>query len=108
MAAEQQNHETMVACLQQTAGLSMCAAHKTLHLPERMQDAKLPHQRLPARFSSISSMEGALVLQRSRLYMDMTKPGVQKPHWEPWALASLSCTGCRPSLGLPMPAQSCP
>jgi len=29
-------------------------------------------------------------LFRSRVYIDITIPGVQKPHWEPWDLASLS------------------
>ena len=36
--------------------------------------------------------------------MDMTKPGVQKPHCEPWLLASRACTGCRPLLTEPSPS----
>jgi len=64
------------------------------------------HQRLPARASSISCSVGASVLDLSREYMDMTKPGVQKPHCEPCALARRSWTGCSPSLGFPMPAQT--
>ena len=30
---------------------------------------------------------------RSSAYMLMTKPGVQKPHWEPCACARALCTG---------------
>ena len=71
----------------------------------RVQDAAT-HQRLPARFSSISSSVGASILERSRLYMLITKPGVQKPHWLPCARASRSCTGCRPARPLPMPARA--
>lgn len=41
---------------------------------------------LPPRASLMSSTVGwGLFL--SRVYMDITIPGVQKPHWEPWALA---------------------
>ena len=36
--------------------------------------------------------------------MDMTKPGVQKPHCEPWLLASRACTGCRPFATEPRPS----
>lgn len=43
-------------------------------------------------------------LFRRRVYMDITKPGVQKPHWVPWLLAILSCTGCRPLCTLPRPS----
>ena len=41
----------------------------------------------------------------SRVYIDMTNPGVQNPHCDPWAAASFSCTGTmvqvhhRPSSG---------
>jgi hypothetical protein len=35
--------------------------------------------------------------------MLITKPGVQKPHWLPWLLASAACTGCSPLRTLPMP-----
>ena len=45
---------------------------------------------IPWKASSISTSEGLLLLRR-RQYMDMTNPGVQKPHWDPWALAILSC-----------------
>ena len=34
----------------------------------------------------MSSIEG-LGLFLSRVYMDMTMPGVQKPHWDPWESA---------------------
>lgn len=40
----------------------------------------------PARASVMSSMVGC-GLFLSRAYVDITIPGVQKPHWEPWALA---------------------
>ena len=36
--------------------------------------------------------------------MDITKPGVQKPHCEPWLLASRACTGWRPLLTEPRPS----
>jgi hypothetical protein len=36
--------------------------------------------------------------------MDMTKPGVQKPHWLPWLCARRACTGCRPARTEPMPS----
>lgn len=51
-------------------------------------EASTAYQRLPARLSSISVSVGADVLDLSNEYIDMTKPGVQKPHWEPCALAS--------------------
>jgi hypothetical protein len=38
------------------------------------------YQRLPARASSISVSQGGSVFERSREYMDITNPGVQKPH----------------------------
>lgn len=34
-------------------------------------------------------------LERSSATMDITNPGVQKPHWLPCALASRSCEGWR-------------
>lgn len=34
---------------------------------------------------------GRTLLVRRRAYMDMTNPGVQNPHCEPWAAASLAC-----------------
>lgn len=40
----------------------------------------------PWKASSISAIIG-VGLFLSRAYMDMTIPGVQKPHWEPWAFA---------------------
>lgn len=46
---------------------------------------------VPSNAASMSSSEG-VVLFLSRVYMDMTKPGVQNPHCEPWALAILSYT----------------
>lgn len=44
---------------------------------------------LPSRAAIICSMEGSAWFL-SKAYMDITIPGVQKPHWEPWHLASLS------------------
>ena len=41
----------------------------------------------------MSSISG-LGLLRSRVYMLMTMPGVQKPHCDPCDLAILSCTAC--------------
>ena len=40
----------------------------------------------------------------SSVYMDMTIPGVQKPHWLPWLLASLCWTACSLLLALPIPS----
>ena len=37
---------------------------------------------------------GALRSLRYVAYSDMTNPGVQKPHCEPWASTSACCTGC--------------
>lgn len=39
-----------------------------------------------------------------RVYIDITIPGVQKPHWEPCALAIRSWTGCNFVLMLPIPS----
>ena len=57
-----------------------------MHTPSK--EGSTAYQRLPARLSSISVSVGADVLDLSNEYIDMTKPGVQKPHWEPCALAS--------------------
>lgn len=46
-------------------------------------------QYLPARAAIICSEVGSGWFL-SKVYMDITIPGVQKPHWEPWHLASLS------------------
>ena len=46
---------------------------------------------LPWKASSISSSVGVALFRR-REYMDMTNPGVQNPHWDPWAFAILSCS----------------
>lgn len=62
-----------------------------------------PHHRLPARLSSISVSDGASDFDLRREYIDMTKPGVQKPHWEPCAFARRAWTGCKPLLGFPRP-----
>ena len=32
---------------------------------------------------------------------DMTKPGVQKPHCEPWCSTNAACTGCRLAAATP-------
>ena len=50
-------------------------------------------RRLTWKYVSMSSMFGFLLFLR-RVYMDMTMPGVQNPHWEPWELAIRSCTAC--------------
>lgn len=39
-----------------------------------------------------------------RAYIDMTIPGVQNPHCDPWALAILSWTGCNLSRTFPIPS----
>ena len=39
-----------------------------------------------------------------KAYAAMTKPGVQNPHWEPWASASLRCSGWRIVSGEPRPS----
>lgn len=57
-----------------------CVANAMLH-------CQATDQRLPAKLSSISVSVGASVLDLSNEYIDITKPGVQKPHWEPCALA---------------------
>ena len=44
---------------------------------------------LPARASRSCSSEGCGWFLSS-VYMDITIPGVQKPHWVPWLLAILS------------------
>lgn len=45
---------------------------------------------IPWKASSISCIVGWELFLR-RAYMDMTSPGVQKPHCDPWALAIRSC-----------------
>ena len=45
--------------------------------------------RLPSNALSNSSIDGWGLLRNS-VYIDMTIPGVQKPHCDPWLLASLS------------------
>ena len=44
---------------------------------------------LPSKALSISLCVGKGVFL-SRAYMDITIPGVQNPHWDPWHLAILS------------------
>lgn len=57
-------------------------------------------QYLPARAAIICSEVGSGWFL-SKVYMDMTIPGEQKPHWEPWHLASLSCNGTAQTALLP-------
>lgn len=45
-----------------------------------------------------------LGMLRKRAYMDMTIPGVQKPHCDPWDFAIRSCTGWSRVRVLPMPS----
>ena len=40
----------------------------------------------------------------SRVYMDMTMPGVQKPHCDPWLAAILCWTACSRPLASPIPS----
>ena len=47
---------------------------------------------VPSNAPSICFSEGAWLFLR-RVYMDMTKPGVQKPHCDPWARTIRSCMG---------------
>jgi hypothetical protein len=49
-------------------------------------------QRFPSSECSISALLGSASL-RSSEYIDMTNPGVQKPHCEPWKSASFCWTG---------------
>ena len=60
--------------------------------------------KLPPTASSISARVGRPALERKRAYMDMTKPGVQKPHCEPCASAIALCTGWRPERRVPRPS----
>lgn len=48
-----------------------------------------PRANLPPRAARSCSSEGCGWFLSSA-YMDITIPGVQKPHWVPWLLASLS------------------
>merc|ERR1711939_210135 len=59
-------------------------------------------QRFPSNASSISCSDGSSLLRR-RAYKLMTIPGVQKPHWDPFPFAILSCAGCG-FLTFPMPS----
>ena len=52
-------------------------------------------QRFPASASSISWRVG-FCLARYSAYSDITNPGVQKPHCEPWFSTMARWTGCRP------------
>ena len=45
----------------------------------------------PPNALSISSSVG-ITLFLSNVYIDITIPGVQKPHCDPWAFAMRSCT----------------
>lgn len=54
-------------------------------------------QRLPDNALSISCRDGGSVLpscSRYRLHKDITKPGAQKPHCEPWQSTTACCTEC--------------
>lgn len=89
--------------------LQFDAAFKTpqmLSLSRSKWKAQRAYHKLPARASSISCSVGGSVLDLRREYIDITKPGVQNPHWDPWAFESLSWTGWSPSLGLPIPAKA--
>ena len=43
----------------------------------------------PCKVDSNCSMSGVGWF-RSKVYIDMTIPGLQNPHWDPWAFAILS------------------
>ena len=72
--------------------------------PSRMGLYPVHLHRLPPSASSISSSVGLVFLDLRRAYMDMTKPGVQKPHCEPCACARAFCTGWRPPRLVPRPS----
>ena len=55
------------------------------------------------KYVSMSSIFGA-GLFRSKVYMDMTMPGVQNPHCDPWASASFCWTACNFVFVDPMPS----
>ena len=40
----------------------------------------------------------------NKVYIDMTIPGVQNPHWEPWASANFCWTACNLVLVDPIPS----
>lgn len=45
---------------------------------------------LPSIAVSTSSLDG-FGFFLSKVYMDITNPGEQYPHWDPWRLANRSC-----------------
>lgn len=53
---------------------------------------------LPPRASMSCSSEGCGWFLSS-VYMDITIPGVQNPHWVPWLLAILSCNDTHMATG---------
>lgn len=65
-----------------------CQCHTWLSVPALIRLLQIAES-VPWKASSTSAMVG-LGLFLSRAYMDMTMPGVQNPHWEPWAFAILS------------------
>ena len=53
--------------------------------------AAFQHTYIPSNALSISFCVGKGLFLR-RVYMDITIPGVQNPHWEPWDFAIRSYT----------------
>lgn len=58
--------------------------------PSTMGRYPVHRHKLPPSATVMSSMLGC-GLFLSKVYMDITMPGVQNPHWDPWALAIRSC-----------------
>ncbi|MCY1551237.1 hypothetical protein D9M68_875540 [compost metagenome] len=58
----------------------------------------MQRHRLPARASMVSALSKPLPPDAARFFCrannDMTKPGVQKPHCEPWQSTMACCTLC--------------
>jgi hypothetical protein len=79
----------------QSSGHNEIHRHQWLHTWESLK--------LPWNAISISFIVG-LGKFLSNVYIDMTIPGVQKPHCDPWASAILFCTGCSFVLVLPIPS----
>lgn len=73
------------------------------HSSGRIQGRYKSKIKLPWKAISMSFIVG-LGKFLSSVYIDITIPGVQKPHCEPWASAILFCTGCGFVLVLPMPS----
>ena len=60
----------------------------------------MQRHRLPASASSIAASSGVSSAVRVEANSAITKPGVQKPHCEPWQSTIACCTGCSARLGV--------